>query len=402
MKKIMIILPEQVYFLKTIKDPVLSPDHEELSIYYENIIYPYSDVYDVEVKSEYGNDYKRYWQISDYTKDEPFPVTFKVYAPYGELLAEKTVTMIPVDKTYSKPFNLLTIGDSMTRTGVYMEHINSKLYNINFKGTRSFNGHLFHEGRGGWALGTYLNKTDNDPSPFLFPVNHDNYYGNMDFYKHTKNFKEDMYYYSGYHHLRDIKDGECYYSMGKLYDYSGNEISDSVEWEFNFKRYMNRYEIGHLDAVSFLFGANDLQITEYCDTEKHVQDYIFNLNVMIKSIRDFNPDIKIIINMPVPGADQNAWGLRSCLGSGKRYNYNMMMLGKAIIENYSYDKNIYISPMGTCIDSLYGFASTHKKASCYDNSDEKIQSNWVHPHQSGYRQMGDVLAAVIEKIRNDK
>ena len=400
MENIMITIPDKIYFLKTIPDNISNSKYNEFSIYYENIIYPYSEVYDIEVISKHGNDYKRFWRISNYYDNEPFDVTFKVYAPYGKLLAEKSVTMIPVDFHFSKPFNILCIGDSMTKGAMYMEHINNKLYNVNFKGIRSFNGHLFHEGRGGWRIDSYFKSIENDPSPILFPIGFDNYYGNMDFYNLNKNFKDDMYYHSGYHHLRDIRENECYYSQGKLYSYDRKELSDDVKWEFSFKKYMERYDIGDLDAVSLLFGANDLQITKYEDTEEHVNLYVNNMNVFINSIREYNPNLKIIINMPIPGADQNAWGFRSCLGSGKRYNYNMMKLGEAIIENYKNDKNIEICPMAICIDTKSGFASTDVKTSNYSIETEKFQNNWVHPQESGYRQMGDALAAIIEKLRN--
>ena len=120
---------------------------------------------------------------------------------------------------------------------------------------------------------------------------------------------------------------------------------------------------------------------------------------MISSIREYDPDMKIIINMPIPGADQNAWGFKMCLGSEKRYNYNMMKLSEAIIENYSSDKNIFISPMAACIDRMYGFSSASRNANQYCEEKETFQSNWVHPNKTGYAQMGDALAAVIEKIR---
>ena len=42
------------------------------------------------------------------------------------------------------------------------------------------------------------------------------------------------------------------------------------EWEFNFSKYIKRHNIGHLDAVSFLFGANDMQISKYEETDAHV------------------------------------------------------------------------------------------------------------------------------------
>ena len=78
----------------------------------------------------------------------------------------------------------------------------------------------------------------------------------------------------------------------------------------------------------------------------------------------------------------------------------MMKLGEAIIENYKYDKNIEICPMAICIDTKSGFASTDVKTSNYSIETEKFQNNWVHPQESGYRQMGDALAAIIEKLRN--
>lgn len=399
MNDIKITLPDKIYFLQTIPDSISNSMNEEFSIYYENIIYPYSDVFDVEVISDYGANHKRFWRISNYEKDDSFDVIFKVYAPYGKLVAEKTVTMIPIKKHFSGKFDILCIGDSMTRSVTYMEHIQNKLYRVNFKGTRSFNGILYHEGRGGWTLGKYLTSVGDDPSPFLFPVGVDNYYANMDFYNLTTHPSDNIYCFSGYYDYPKIQKGEVYCSKGCLYTYDGEKLSDNPEWEFNFSKYIKRHNIGHLDAVSFLFGANDMQISKYEETDAHVSQYIKNMNIMISSIREYDPDMKIIINMPIPGADQNAWGFKMCLGSEKRYNYNMMKLSEAIIENYSSDKNIFISPMAACIDRMYGFSSASRNANQYCEEKETFQSNWVHPNKTGYAQMGDALAAVIEKIR---
>ena len=142
-----------------------------------------------------------------------------------------------------------------------------------------------------------------------------------------------------------------------------------------------------------------MQISGYDKTAEHVTNFINNLEAIINSIKEYDRNIKIIINMPVPGADQNAWGMRSCLGSGKRYNYNMMQIGKAIIEKYGEEKNIFISPMAICIDTIYGFSSQETPAMLYTEKAENHQNNWVHPQRAGYCQMGDALAAVIEKIR---
>ena len=43
MNDIKITLPDEIYFLQTIPDSISNSMNEEFSIYYENIIYPYSD-----------------------------------------------------------------------------------------------------------------------------------------------------------------------------------------------------------------------------------------------------------------------------------------------------------------------------------------------------------------------
>ncbi len=60
---------------------------------------------------------------------------------------------------------------------------------------------------------------------------------------------------------------------------------------------------------------------------------------------------------------------------------------------------IYISPTLACIDPDNGFPYAYEKLNKYTEETAKSQSNWVHPNDSGYRQMGDALASVIEYIR---
>ena len=60
----------------------------------------------------------------------------------------------------------------MTQSEIYLEHVAMKLKNLGFVGTRSFNGIVRHEGRGGWSSSNLPMEKTGDRwgmSPFLFP-----------------------------------------------------------------------------------------------------------------------------------------------------------------------------------------------------------------------------------------
>lgn len=50
---------------------------------------------------------------------------------------------------------VMFIGDSMTKSQSYIDHVVNKLYNVKTVGTRTYNNDVFQEGRGGWAYKTY-------------------------------------------------------------------------------------------------------------------------------------------------------------------------------------------------------------------------------------------------------
>ena len=78
-----------------------------------------------------------------------------------------------------------------------------------------------------------------------------------------------------------------------------------------------------------------------------------------------------------------------------------MNAGKRLLEEFDnkQSENIFISPMIMCLDPVNGFDHSTVKANIHSAATEIRQSNWVHPNNSGYYQMGDALASVIEYIR---
>ena len=407
-----IILPKRIFILKSRKGQVVTYDREEYSIYYKNIIHPYSEDYDIQIDCSYGKNLDNCWRLdSSDTDTDVFDLTVMVYNEYGELLAEKGCEVELLDKKKHKEINLLCIGDSMTRSAKYIAQAAEKAQYINTIGLRNTEYNVFHEGRGGWSSYSYFSKTDDSGSgvsPFLFPKGYEGkeYFGNRKFWERVSDPEFcNNYQYAGFEPQR-IEEGMVTYSDGALYRYSNGEykqIDAEPVFEFNFKKYIERYNIKKPDIVSVLFGANEFQICKYSETDEEIKRYITALKNMVDSIKSYDSNIKIIINLPICGGSQYAWGMTmGCVGTSKQYSFNIKKACEALLDEFDgrTDENIFVCPMLAVCDTESGFPWDVKKANIYSEMRKNQCTNWVHPSEVGYRQMGDALAAVITAVRD--
>ncbi len=411
MNKIMIILPDTVYIKKMKPYQRISPMHEEYNIYYKNIIRPFNDMWDVVIKCAYGKNLGNCWRLSDFTKEDvdSFDFELAVYNGYGERLAAKKSKIVMVDSVEFPKTDVLFLGDSMTHSNVYVEHIVKNSKGIDTVGTRTFDGHIFIEGRGGWSYDNYFNRWYSEFGwcPFLFPnnVSGKDYYGNMEFVEMVNNPKSDAYLSCGFQ-FGEIQIGQYYTRDKKLYQKAetGDDllVSETPEFFFDFSKYLERFQLKKPQIISILMGANDLQVCPYEEANNFIDTYIKDTKTMIKYFHDYDANIKIIINLPIIGAEQYSWGKQlNCEGTEKMYHYSITHASKRLIEEFDnkQSEGIYIAPMLACIDPENGFPYTYEKLNKYTEETAKRQSNWVHPNDAGYKQMGDALAAVIEYIR---
>lgn len=407
--KIFIILPEKISVLRDKKNQDALIDKEEFSIYYKNIIYPYKDEYDIQIDCMYGKNLGNCWRLNQFSDDmDEFDLTIRIYEDFGKLLAEKTTKINIVEKKEYAPCNLLCIGDSMTRAEVYIQQVVNKAKNVNTVGLRNIAMGVNHEGRGGWTSYAYLERFSDSGSgisPFLFPIGYDakEYFGDKAYWEKIGTSEyEASYSYSGIKPQK-ISDGMICLDNGIIYRYKNNEYIEeekNPKFEFSFKKYIERYNLEKPDIVSLLFGANEFQLCSYENLEAEIKKYIEALKKMIDSIKEFDKNIKIIINLPVCGSDQYAWGnALGCKSSLKQYDYCIKRASEALIEEFDKKENIYICPMIAVCDTDAGFPWDYVKSNIYSDKTEIRSSNWVHPSVVGYKQMGDALAAVICDIR---
>lgn len=404
---IFIILPERIPILRDKKNQDIAIDKEEYSIYYKNIVYPYNEEYDIQIDCEYGRNLGHCWRIDQFTDDmDEFDMTIRIYGDFGNCLAEKTCKIKIVDKNEHKKRNLLCIGDSMTRSEVYVQHAVNKVRNVDTIGLRNVEKNVNHEGRGGWTSYAYLERFCDDGSgvsPFLFPIGYSGkeYFGDKAFWEKIESPDYNTKY--GYMGInpQQITDGMLCYDNGILYRYASGEYTEenhTPEFEFSFTKYMERYAFAKPDIVSLLFGANEFQCCSYENLDAEIKKYIEAISKIISSIKEYDTDIKIIINLPVCGGDQYSWGkVLGCKSSSKQYNYCIKMASKALIDTFDNKKNegVFICPMIAVCDTDAGFPSENVKCNIYSERIKMYCSNWVHPSDVGYKQMGDALAATI-------
>ncbi len=410
-REIQIILPPKLYICASRENQTIITDREEYNIFYSNIIQPYSKDFDVVINCEYGENLGNCWHIEKFPESGTiFPLEIKLYDGYGNCVAQKQTKIEVVAKVrFGDSFRVLAIGDSMTRSAKYLTHLATKLYGVKFVGSRSFNQMIFHEGRGGWSFENYFHgtrKKGDVTSPFLFPkgVSGKDYFGDLGCHKDIADALHDPYRFDGYA-VETPKDGQIVTDKNKAYRFDNGElklIDETVVWEFSFSKYIQRYNFGDLNAVTILMGANDLQICPYEESDTRIAAYLNYMEQFIQSVREYSTTLPIVINLPVLGAEQHAWGKQlGCRGTQKMYRFNILRANQRLIDTYGNRENefIFLSPMYLNLDPDYGFPKEGYRVNKYAAEIAEHQSNWVHPNEHGYCQMGDVLGGVLEKIR---
>lgn len=420
-----IILPGKLYFLRGEENSYApygdcSPHgREEYHLYYKNFVYPYSDQLDVFVTCEYGTKYTTRWSFDGVCEKDSFPLEMKVYSPYGELLAEKTVTVYMVS-TERKPFNILCIGDSMTRTGTYITRMAFRLPSVSTLGIRRYDGEHYCEGRGGWHSMHYLEKyTGVGISPFLFPesVSGEAYLGDVEHWKRVREVPGEydcvaMSEVAEFYQLNEFdeagfpahaKEGDVVYHDGFCRKQGNEWVKFEDKVSFDFSKYISRYQPYFQgktpDCVSILLGANDFYFTSYEDIENKINEVIARYQEMLRSVKAYRKDMKIILNLPVLGAGFYCGETAPVDNTVKRYCHHVLEFCEKIIETWDNEEaianGIYISPMMNCLDMENGFEKSYITRHKYTEAKDLLYGNWVHPNRNGYQQMGDVLAGVV-------
>ena len=206
----------------------------------------------------------------------------------------------------------------------------------------------------------------------------------------------------------NFNDGDVVYNDGLHIAENGKWVSFEDEFDFDFSKYVERYRnykgMHKIDAVSILLGTNDLYFVPYAELESKIAESLSNFEKIIDSVKKYDNNIKIIINMPILGA--GAWDGEAAPPDAtvKHQRFAILSMCDAIIEKWdnekSIEKGIYISPMMNFLDMVDGFKKGSVKKNKYTDLTELFFADWIHPSLNGYRQMGDVLTGVVSYLMN--
>ena len=325
----------------------------ELSIYNENVILC-DDInrYDVDWYINQGNFYDQYKECFRITpkkgKEGDYSVRLRILDKYTrKIIAEKIMTMHIVSKKNYTNKKVLFIGDSRTSAGYYPYEIQNVLSNggITSLGTetttpwisnvqRSIN----HEGRGGWSAKDYVTITSKNgyTNPFINP------------------------------------------STGK----------------FDFSYYMVQQGYASVDVVFLNLGTNGM-VSKTLD--ESIQANINAMDEIIESIRKYNSNIPISIELVTPPATQDGWTYSNHGGSVWEMMFNVFRNNEKVIEHYS-EKDVFLAPTIFNLDRNNDYGEKVEPLSARNSKEIVRQTNNVHPSDIGYYKMADVFWAIINAV----
>lgn len=421
---------------------------DTLQVFYNSIIEGYSEEYVIRVQCNKGKCFPRFWEFTPTISDigeTSFIVS--IYYLDGTLIEEKEVRLII--KEASNPIeskNILCVGDSTMQSGQIPIEASRRfkgtpgiastpepleLLNLNFVGRlKNTDKTVGWEGTGGWTFSTYLSKNGN--SGFRFDVSDANnlnigdvyqvdysggYYrfwlGEINVTEGTGNI------FGGFYTTPD-SDGQADSRIpqnGVMNRVSGNG-QESITYtartkesympfwnygtdQWDIQQYVEKYCDGKVDYIIILLGINDLIGRDAFST--NFLGIIDRAKTLLRNIHSQLPNTKVLLSTLAPvslfggiGSNYGSSGL-SGQYSANGFNRKVYEFNKELFkmeEDIEFNEYVTVVNAHAQFDAYTGYPWTEKHiVTRYDEnaSKEYVQTNAVHPSNSGYWMISDGL-----------
>ncbi len=341
----------------------------ETNLYFANTILAINPAnYAFDVTCAKGIQQEERWTFTPTDQDAgDTPFTLAVRDDTNAVIASVSSIVRVVPSRNEAALRVLMIGDSLTHASVYPAQVvenaeaDPKLA-VTLIGSHRPRGEdspVRHEGYGGWTAKGFVTKWDKeiDPkrqsrSPFLY------------------------------------QDGDAAPAL-------------------DFPRYCREQNEGKApDAVTIFLGCNDVFGASDETIADRAAECIDYLGRLVKMVHDFGPNTPVGLLMVVPPAgSQDAFGANYACGQTRwQYLRNQRFLLEQLLATFAdrEGEGIYLLPTFTALDTVHGFPV--KTASANSRSTVSLDrlNNGVHPAESGYRQIGDVVTAWLTYLANRK
>lgn len=400
-----IVLPSKLYLVPG----------ETYRLQYENVISGFDGSTPVEVTGPSGSvSHANFWE---YTPAETGSSTLSITVKDGTgttLVSASRPIVVSAAHT-GKRLRHLSVGDSITRAGGYVQLAVECILDGKTVGTRTYDGGLLcEEGRGGWTLGRYMSRVGQPvggDSPFLFPrgIDGDRFVGNTSFWRDVTVGDPGGYDYDGFQMIARGWQAEGPYPFDAG-GYPASPIAgdvvvdpslpDGTQWrsydgatwsplnpqpavEFSFAKYLKRFAPafsgGAPTSVSVMLGTVDFLSSL---TDASWSEYKRRLDTVIESIRAWNPDVPIVLIGAPNGGPADLWANQKVKG----IDFNRRIISHTQRLYAAYD-TAEQRMRGVYVISFLGAVSGDNMA------------DFVHPKMpEGHDQMAPWLAGILAHL----
>lgn len=294
---------------------------------------------------QYANKYSIYGRTAGQSS-----LTLNIFNDSMGLVWTGKTTVVVSENNISSTTNIIPIGDSLTNMKPWLSEVqNLSGGKIKWIGTRHRSDQPespYHEGRSGYSAGAYL--TD---SSYTFDSN---------------------------------------YAGSPSVSGTANPFWDGTKFSLAHYVQTQGATIGIPDAVMLLLGTNDIAID--------ATDNVANIKAIVTSIRSEYASMPIFVCNTIYRSNQNGYysagsdNYTSASDWAFSADMKIMNLQNALSAALAGMENVYIVPLSVCMDREHNFGQVDAAVNPRLTSVTiKIPNESVHPQESGYLQMADVM-----------
>lgn len=313
---------------------------QPITFYFLNLT-GYNSLEDIQVEVNTDGKGKVYEDRWEYTPTKAEKVEFEFIArnKKGTVVSEGTCIIKVKERSEKDNLTMLVIGDSTISGGYETEYLmdfaEEDNFDITLLGTQTTpyldNPYNRHEGRGGWRAE--------------------------------------------------------HYAVKRGFDGLINPFYNPTDRAFDFRYYMESQWYTDVDFVCIQLGINDVfsAQTDSSLAKVYVSTYIEHMQHILNSIHEYDPDIKVIWHLILPGSTdeqkfKNAYELSQ---TAERYKRNTYLANLEIIKIAENMENVYVVPTNAVLNTGTMAASSHGA---------------VHPGKQGYEEIATQLYSYIRAI----
>lgn len=203
-------------------------------------------------------------------------------------------------------------------------------------------------------------------------------------------------------------EGDATIAFSNVQSQSGNPFwnpsANGGNGAVDYPNYLSVNSLSAPDYALIQLCINDVfSLTTDNDVKALAATSLPKLDTLITSIKAANSSVKIGICQPPIGADQDAFGENYFNGqTSRRFKRNMVVFIDELRKYYNTTakegQNIYFVPCGANVDTENNYPTKSQQINSHNTTMITIQSNAVHPADSGYKQIGDAIYAFLKAV----